>query len=384
MNNRGSTDNLRAFSDGGLSDVREIALAFSREAIKTFLHTVHDRLIDYAQKPSEAKRGFEFLHARAQISTRHNEILRIFVREMDRYFDQFASGELHDATVAGDDDEALTLMNQDVLEEELALSAIRTRANVDCTELLWVLTRRMSRLVGGKSTEQQIPVSPGYFCQALKQSLADIDIELPVKLVIYKLFDRQFVPRLGDFYGQCSVRLETLGVLPDLRYQIHKAKSGDSARFTGAQPQQRPAPQTPTLEIPTLEDVVWPAPLALPSEQLPPAEYQNQLLDSIQLLQDRLVARTPGQRPESGGQPLQYSARQLVEAAVQLQQFNQLVAADFLPGRSGRLTSRMPESSWSASSSKSRTRRSCRRSVQMMRVSLIWWVCCLSTSSTMS
>ena len=331
MNNSGSTDNLREYSGRGLAAVREMTLAFSRDAIKTFLHTVHDRLIDYAQKPSEETRGFEFLHARAQISNRHNEILRIFVREMDRYFDQFASGELHDPTVEGGGDEALALMNQDVLEEDLALSAIRTRASVDYTEQLWVLTRRMTRLVGGKSTEHRVPVSPGCFCQALQRSLADIDIELPVKLVIYKLFDRQFVRQLAELYGQCSVRLEEFGVLPDLRYQIHKAESADSARFTGAQPQQRRAPQPPpSPQIPTLEDVVSPAPLALPSEQLSPAEYQNQLLDSIQLLQDRLVARTPGQRPESLGQPLQYSARQLVEAAVQLQQFNQLMAADVL------------------------------------------------------
>lgn len=331
MNNSGSTDNLRAYPDRGLTAVREMTLAFSRDAIKTFLHTVHDRLIDYAQKPSEETRGFEFLHARSQISNRHNEILRIFVREMDRYFDQFASGELRDPTVEGGGDEALALMNQDVLEEDLALSAIRTRASVDYTEQLWVLTRRMSRLVGGKSTEHRVPVSPGCFCQALQRSLADIDIELPVKLVIYKLFDRQFVRQLAELYGQCSVRLEELGVLPDLRYQIHKARSADSARFTGAQPQQRRTPQPPpSLQIPTLEDVVSPAPLALPSEQLSPAEYQNQLLDSIQLLQDRLVARTPGQRPEPPGQPLQYSARQLVEAAVQLQQFNQLMAADVL------------------------------------------------------
>ena len=80
MNNSGSTDNLRANSDRGLTAVREMTLAFSRDAIKTFLHTVHDRLIDYAQKPSEETRGFEFLHARSQISNRHNEILRIFVR----------------------------------------------------------------------------------------------------------------------------------------------------------------------------------------------------------------------------------------------------------------------------------------------------------------
>ena len=331
MNNSGSTDNLRAYPDRGLTAVREMTLAFSRDAIKTFLHTVHDRLIDYAQKPSEETRGFEFLHARSQISNRHNEILRIFVREMDRYFDLFASGELHDPAVEGSGDETLALMNQDVLEEDLALSAIRTRASVDYTEPLWVLTRRMSRLVGGKSTEHRVPVSPGCFCQALQRSLADIDIELPVKLVIYKLFDRQFVRQLAELYGQCSVRLEELGVLPDLRYQIHKARSADSARFTGAQPQQRRTPQPPpSLQIPTLEGVVSPAPLALPSEQLSPAEYQNQLLDSIQLLQDRLVARTPGQRPEPPGQPLQYSARQLVEAAVQLQQFNQLMAADVL------------------------------------------------------
>ncbi|WP_438950971.1 DUF1631 family protein [Porticoccus sp.] len=309
--------------------MREITLAFSREAIKTFLHTVHDRLIDYAQKPSEEKRDFEFLHARAQISSRHNEILRTFLREMDHHFDQFISGELHAIRAGTGGNAALTLMDQNALEEDLALSAIRTRANVDYTEPLWVLTRRMTRLVGGKSTEHRMPISPGCFCQALQRSLVAMDVGLPVKLVIYKLFDRLFIARLAELYGQCSARLEALGVLPDLRYQIHKAKAGDSALFTGAQPQRRHA-SVPSSRIPVLEDVVTMASLALPSEQLSAADYQNQLLDSIQLLQDRLVARVPGQRVVPAGQPLQYSERQLVEAAVQLQQFNQLMAADIL------------------------------------------------------
>jgi hypothetical protein len=70
--------NWHGLSDRGVAMIRELVLETSRTAFKTFLHTVHDRLIDYAQKPTEGDQGFEFLHARSQISARHNEILRFF------------------------------------------------------------------------------------------------------------------------------------------------------------------------------------------------------------------------------------------------------------------------------------------------------------------
>lgn len=323
--------------------IRELVLETSRTAFKTFLHTVHDRLIDYSQKPTEGDQGFEFLHARSQISARHNEISRIFLRTLDEAFDRFAEQEqkgstshVDAASPTGKNAKNISLMDDADVEEDLALSSIRKRAEVDNTEWLWALGRRMSMLSSRQIDEElQLPLAPGSFCQAIKQSMAVATIPLQAKLVIYKLFDRQFIPGLGELYQQANAKLVELGVLPHLDYQVEKAKSGDTGRFTGAEPRKRLQPDAEP-QIPVLQDVVSPGlrPVAAPSKDLPSGEYQNQLLDSISQLQQQLLATAPQRLVARPDQPLQYTERQLVEAAVQLQQFDQVMAADILAAAS--------------------------------------------------
>ncbi|WP_461518273.1 DUF1631 family protein [Porticoccus sp.] len=337
-------NNWRGVSDRGVAMTRELVLETSRTAFKTFLHTVHDRLIDYAQKPSEGEQGFEFLHARSQISARHNEISRRFLRTLDEAFDLFSTrepsrnlGPLGDgsAPLSVGRTEArqhIALMNDGEVEEDLALSSIRKRAEVENAEQLWAMGQRMALLATGKKIEDsQLPLAPGCYCEALKKALSITDIQLAAKLVIYKLFDRQFIPQLTDLYRKASQQLIELDVLPNLNYQVEKAKGSDADRYTGAAPRAR-SMASGGQQIPVLQEVVASGhhSLSLPSQDLPSREYQSQLMDSIQLLQQRLVIGAAAYQVAPPGQPLKYTERELVEAAVQLQQFDQVVAADIL------------------------------------------------------
>jgi len=337
-------NNWRGVSDRGVAMTRELVLETSRTAFKTFLHTVHDRLIDYSQKPSEGEQGFEFLHARSQISARHNEISRRFLRTLDEAFDLFSTrepsrnpGHLGDgsAPLSVGRTEArqhIALMNDGEVEEDLALSSIRKRAEVENAEQLWAMGQRMALLATGKKIEDsQLPLAPGCYCEALKKALSITDIQLAAKLVIYKLFDRQFIPQLTDLYRKANQQLIELDVLPNLNYQVEKAKGSDADRYTGAAPRVR-SMASGGQKIPVLQEVVASGhhSLSLPSQDLPSREYQSQLMDSIQLLQQRLVTGAAAYQVAPPGQPLKYTERELVEAAVQLQQFDQVVAADIL------------------------------------------------------
>ena len=337
-------NNWRGVSERGVTLIRELALDMSRVAFKQFLHTVHDRLIDYSQKPSEGEQGFEFLHARSHISARHNEISRCFLRTLYESFDHFSArepsrnlGTLADSAelpVSGPNEarQLIALMKDADVEEDLALSSIRKRAEVENAEQLWALGQRMALLGSGKKIEDsKLPLAPGCYCEALKKALGVIDIQLAAKLVVYKLFERQFIPQLTDLYCKANNQLIELGVLPNLDYQVEKAKGIDADRYTGAAPR---LPTTPSgvQQIPILQEVVASAhrPLSLPPQDLPSREYQSQLLDSIQLLQQRLVTGAPASQVSPPGQPLKYTERELVEAAVQLQQFDQVIGADIL------------------------------------------------------
>ncbi len=338
-------NNWRGVSERGVTLIRELALDLSRAAFKQLLHTVHDRLIDYSQKPSEGEQGFEFLHARSQISARHNEISRRFLSTLDEAFDRFSARELGrnlgsladgpkpSSLVGSEARKHIALMNDADVEEGLALSSIRKRSEVENAEQLWALGQRMALLASGKKIEDcQLPLAPGCYCEALQNALSITDIQLAAKLVIYKLFDRQFIPQLADLYRKANDQLIELGVLPNLNYQIEKAQGVDADRYTGAAPRAHTV-ASGVQQIPVLQEVAA-HPLSLPSQDLPSREYQNQLMDSIQLLQQRLASAAPAYLVAPPGQSLKYTEQELVEAAVQLQQFDQVMAADILTAAS--------------------------------------------------
>jgi hypothetical protein len=330
MSNSGLTKNWQELTDKGTTAVREMVLDMARSLFNGFLHDVHDRLIDYSQRPDEDQKSFDFLHARSRISAKHNEISRVFLKELEHYFDRLSAQDLSSPEdIEGDADGGLALLDHDALEENIALAAIRKRAETDYLEPLWALGQRMSLLYGGKTiSENQLPLAPGRFCSAIKRALAVADIPLSAKLVICKLFDRQLVSQLGVVYGKANDILKDLGVLPNLNYQVEKSKSADSARFTGAA--LRKSQQAQHAGIPMPATPVVGQPLSLPPQDLPPQEYQHQLVNSIQFLHQRLLAKAPSNEVAKPGQPLQYSGHQLVEAAVQLQQLDQVMAAEIL------------------------------------------------------
>ena len=333
MSSSGLTKNWQELAGKGLTAVREVVLDMSGTTFNAFLQDVNDRLLDYSQKPNDDKKNFEFLLARSLIRAKHNEILRIFLREINRYFDQFAAKDFSSVDdIEGDSQGGLALLDHDALEENIALVAIRKRAEADYQEPLWALGQRMSLLHGGKPIpENKLPLAPGRFCSAIKRALTAAEVPLLARLLVCKLFDRQFVSQLGVVYGKANDTLKTLGVLPNLNYQVEKSRSSDSARFTGAEPRKRsPSQVIADQDSSMLSMPVMTQPLSLPAQELPPSEYQHQLVDSITFLHQRLVANAPPEEVARPGQPLQYAGHQLVEAAVQLQQLDQVLAAEIL------------------------------------------------------
>lgn len=332
MGNGGQTKNWQQLADKGITVVRELALDMAFTMFKAFLVDVHDKLLDQSQTRTDDQQSFDFLLARSLIGTRHNQISRVFLKELGGYFDQFAKKEMCSADdLESDSGDGLALLDHDALEENIVLVAIRKRAESDNLEALWGLGQRLSLLQGGKAiSPNQLPMAPGRFCSALKRALGSSDIPLPARLVVCKWFEGLLVAQLPKLYAKSNEALKTLGVLPNLNYHVEKSKSGDSARFTGAEPRRRQASDPAGAQVLQAQQMPPLQSLSLPPQELPSVEYQRQLLDSINFLHQRLVVNESPETVAQPGQPLRYAGHQLVEAAVQLQQLDQVMAADIL------------------------------------------------------
>ncbi|MGQ9425386.1 DUF1631 domain-containing protein [Gilvimarinus sp. F26214L] len=113
--------------------------------------------------------------------------------------------------------DTLTLVENDDLEERIALSSIAHRAEERCGETLWFLQQRLAVLnEGRKVQEHNNPLSPLQFCEALRSSLATVALSTPEKILAYKYFEVELTEVLEDIYREVGSYLAAQGILPHL------------------------------------------------------------------------------------------------------------------------------------------------------------------------
>ena len=108
-----------------------------------------------------------------------------------------------------------------------------------CKPELEALNTRLSSMVPASVTLKNNPVGPEVICESFNEAVAHLELKLPVKLVLFKLFDRQVMVSLKDFLVEGNKRLSDMGVLPDLE-QLRKAR---------AEPRQQEKPPAPPSEL---------------------------------------------------------------------------------------------------------------------------------------
>jgi hypothetical protein len=104
-----------------------------------------------------------------------------------------------DATLDEFDLDRLSIAPTEELEERIAVGNLITKAETEHQALLKDVSARIVHMI----RDLGIPVSrqaltPAVVCNAFKSSLATIDLPLPVRLLLYKLFDRSCMSRLAE------------------------------------------------------------------------------------------------------------------------------------------------------------------------------------------
>jgi hypothetical protein len=123
------------------------------------------------------------------------------------------------------DFDSLALIESDTLEEELAISSMVARGENICLRELYALEQRFSKLLNGMPVESRNnPLAPDKICNAFRSSIQVLDIDIPTKLVIYKVFEQEVVSHLDEVYAGINELLRDAGVIPKLRPMIRRTK----------------------------------------------------------------------------------------------------------------------------------------------------------------
>lgn len=119
----------------------------------------------------------------------------------------------------------LSLIESDVLEEELAISNMVARGENLCMREIYALEQRFGRLQSGITVDNNNnPLSPEKICTAFKSAIDVLAVDIPTKLVIYKVFEQEVVSHLEEVYAGINELMRDAGILPTLKPKIRASK----------------------------------------------------------------------------------------------------------------------------------------------------------------
>jgi hypothetical protein len=188
---------------------------------KGYLEKLDQQLQRMAEKAGSNQEQNRLLQSRNELQQRR-ALEKQLLGHMRDAFDAFLHRENTAADVAQADIE-LKLVDNDELEQSIAVAAMTRRANADFAEALYALNQRLSVLGGGyKINDRGNPVTPAVFAEGLQDAFAPLTLDTQSKLVAYKVYDGAVMAKLDKLYHLLNHHLKTQGVLPHLRYQIRK------------------------------------------------------------------------------------------------------------------------------------------------------------------
>ncbi len=217
-----------------LQTCQKIAMDHGRHGFGQFLAAFEaalDSAIESARSNTEAT---EITGIKKMVRRKGGELEQQFIRCIGENYQKFQHNELRTEINSSPEatDGGLALVDNEVLEETIAISTLTQKLGVYFAEPLWSLGQRLTLLNGGQAvTDAGNPAAPVQACDALRQSLKMLTLTGRIRMLAYQVFEEpltQLVRRILDDTNAC---LMSVGILAKLRYQppaVRKAEESSS------------------------------------------------------------------------------------------------------------------------------------------------------------
>lgn len=247
-----------------LSQVRDKAAPRLRQALQALFGEVDDSLFEMADRATSNAEQNAFFEAMRDLRLQRGSIERGFQQTLFDGFSRLAQYEIgKPPPLDAVSFDSLTLVQNDELEERVAIDAMVARVIGREGAALAQLSERINVLARSRVDDKHNPLGPLALCEAFGKACAGLGVEIRVKLLLFKLFERHVLGALGALYDEANQSLVEAGVLPELssvpahRRVPSSAPSGDAELppFDGLQellahvrqvaPRERPADAVP-------------------------------------------------------------------------------------------------------------------------------------------
>ncbi|NHO85315.1 DUF1631 domain-containing protein [Pseudoteredinibacter isoporae] len=297
-----------------LERCRDIVIAQAEPRMEDCLSSLDEQLLEFAtDAPTDAEQ-MQYFDVQRDFRKRGDSIKQLFGECLAGCFIKFANGQLD--TQTGEEKysrDMLSLVDNEDLEETIAISSINHAATDSYGESLWLVAMRLGQFRGGSELPpEKNPVSPVQFCESLRQTLQVIKCDTKIKILCYRTFSKIFIPVLDDIYQELNEYLSAEGVLSELSYSSAMAAgagvSGGAAGEVVEEPEEffeeALSEGAPEAMASGPAGVADPGGVRLPragaghvpqggapapDPNMPSPQYQQSLVNAIRVLQNHLA-----------------------------------------------------------------------------------------------
>ncbi|MEQ1517533.1 MAG: DUF1631 domain-containing protein [Usitatibacteraceae bacterium] len=214
-----------------INDCRDIAVKRITAVLAKTFDTIEDELFDLAEKAQEREKQILYLDARIQAREKRAAIEASFRKQFLGFFESKVAGEEDAARTPSQDFSTLSLVEDDDLEEKLAMDDLAKRLSGKCDEELAALSQRMGFLLSiPEMKERANPMSPDTVVKALRAACDQMTSGFETKLAVMKLVEQHMANDMLSVYQDINAHLIGRQILPQIRPSFRRAPNNTARK----------------------------------------------------------------------------------------------------------------------------------------------------------
>lgn len=222
-----------------ISDCRDFTIRRLRDSLHGMLEKIEEDLVARAEAELDRDQRNLYMFTCGKARQQWAGIEQTFLDYLTRYFDARVRGEPldKDAPAAPTSLDELSLVDEDDLTQDLAVSELTRKLKEHCDEELFGVEQRLGSLLGKTDTnDRDNPLGTEGVAQALRAACEEVDASVQMRLVLLQSLESQISNELSKLYQDLNVRLQRQNVLPGLRRGFRRNAAARSAGSATPQP----------------------------------------------------------------------------------------------------------------------------------------------------
>ncbi|MCU0755341.1 MAG: DUF1631 domain-containing protein [Xanthomonadales bacterium] len=198
--------------------------------VSSMFDSVDDALFDMAEKADNNAIQTKYFDGMREVRKRRPSMEKMFNDNFWKALESMGVARRDDASAAKPAMMELSLVAEGDLEEDLAISSMCGKAENRLARSLFALNQRFTVLsLGNKVSDADNPLAPRGIAKAFQTTLGELEVDIQVKLIVLKLFDKHVMAALDALYDEVNLQLIDMGVLPQLKHTMSGVRRPPSA-----------------------------------------------------------------------------------------------------------------------------------------------------------